>query len=105
MKYPAPLQAVGQLAGLDEAPKGMDGEIGISERGKVRTWSRSQGNEASAGKAICIIYCPAHLHLIVRYYGKCIPLKNHSQEISDPLRGFLHQHFTGSICVFLFGMP
>ena len=54
MKYPAPLQAVGQLAGLDEAPKGMDGEIGISERGKFRTWSRSQGNEASAGKAICI---------------------------------------------------
>lgn len=54
MKYPASLQAAEQLAGLDEAPKGMNGKIGISERGKVRTWSRSHGNEASAGKAFCI---------------------------------------------------
>ena len=56
MKYPTSLQAAGQLAGLDEAPKGMDGEIGISERGKVRTWSQSQGDEASAGKTICITF-------------------------------------------------
>lgn len=51
MKFPASLQAVEQLAGLDEAPKGMNGKIGISERGKVRTQSRSQGIEALAGKA------------------------------------------------------
>ena len=51
MKYPAPLQAAEQLAGLDEAPKGINEKIGVSERGKVRTWSRSHGDEASAGKA------------------------------------------------------
>ncbi len=58
MKYPTSLQAAGQLAGLDEAPKGMNGKIGISERGKVRAWSRSHGSEALAGKIIFCITCP-----------------------------------------------
>ena len=57
MKYPAPLQAAEQLAGLDEAPKGMNGKIGISERGKVGAWSQSHGDEASAGKA-CLYNLP-----------------------------------------------
>lgn len=54
MKYPAPLQAAEQLAGLDEAPKGMNGKIGISERGKVKAWSWSHSNEALTRKTSCI---------------------------------------------------
>jgi len=50
MKFPTVLQAPEQLAGLDEAPTGMNGKIGISERGKVRAWSLSQGSEALARK-------------------------------------------------------
>ena len=48
MKFPAALQAPESFAGLDEAPTGMNGKIGILERGKVGTWSLSQGKEALA---------------------------------------------------------
>jgi len=50
MKYPTALQALEQLAGPEEAPKGINEKIGISERGKVRTWSALQRDETVSGK-------------------------------------------------------
>jgi len=54
MKYPTALQAPDELAGLDEAPTDMNEQIGISERGKVRTWSVLQRNEALSRKISAI---------------------------------------------------
>ena len=50
MKFPTVLQAQDELAGLYEAPTGIYEMIGISERGKVRTWSRLHCKEALSGK-------------------------------------------------------
>lgn len=46
MKFLIVLQAQKQLTGLYEAPTGMNGKIEISERGKVRAWSKLQCDEA-----------------------------------------------------------
>ncbi len=54
MKFLTVLQAQGQLAGLDETPKDMNGKIGILERGKVGTLSRLHGKEVLSGKIIDI---------------------------------------------------
>lgn len=50
MKFPTALQAQDELAGLYEAPTDIYGLIGISERGKARTWSRLHCKEALSGK-------------------------------------------------------
>ena len=50
MKFPTVLQAQDELAGLYEAPTDIYGMIGMSERGKVRTWSRLHCKEALSGK-------------------------------------------------------
>ena len=42
--YEIPYSIIGAIVftGLEEAPKDMNEQIGILERGKVRTWSSSQ---------------------------------------------------------------
>lgn len=50
MKFLAVLQAQDELTGLYEAPTDIDEMIGISERGKVRTWSRLHCHEVLSGK-------------------------------------------------------
>jgi hypothetical protein len=55
MKYLTVLQALDELTGLDEKPKGMNVKIGISERGKIRTRSALQRNEALSRKVLCDI--------------------------------------------------
>lgn len=50
MKFLIVLQAQEQLTGLDEAPKGMNEKIEISERGKVRAWSKLHCNETLSRK-------------------------------------------------------
>ena len=50
MKFLIALQAQGELAGLDETPTDIYVVIGVSERGKVRTWSRLHCHEVVSGK-------------------------------------------------------
>lgn len=52
MKFLIALQAQDELTGLDKTPNGMNVEIGILERGKVRTWSKLHCTETLSRKIL-----------------------------------------------------